>query len=81
MYDIKMLKAKKIAELIEIAEQIGIKNLKGQKKQDIIDTIVGKSVSKKPTEVKSESDKKPIHAKSEPDNKPIHAKSESRQLQ
>ena len=68
MYDIKMLKAKKIAELIEIAEQIGIKNLKGQKKQDIIDTIVGKSVSKKPTEVKSESDKKPIHAKSELDN-------------
>ena len=53
MYDIKMLKAKKIAELIEIAEQIGIKNLKGQKKQDIIDTIVGKSISKKPTEVES----------------------------
>ena len=25
MYDIKMLKAKKLAELIEIAEQIGIK--------------------------------------------------------
>ena len=68
MYDIKMLKAKKIAELIEIAEQIGIKNLKGQKKQDIIDTIVGKSVSKKPTEVKSESDKKPIHTKSVPEN-------------
>ena len=88
MYDIKMLKAKKIAELIEIAEQIGIKNLKGQKKQDIIDTIVGKSISKKPTEVesesdkkstevKSESDKKPIHTKSESDKKPIHAKSES----
>ena len=88
MYDIKMLKAKKIAELIEIAEQIGIKNLKGQKKQEIIDTIVGKSVSKKPTEVesesdkkstevKSESDKKPIHTKSESDKKPIHTKSES----
>ena len=77
MYDIKMLKAKKIAELIEIAEQIGIKNLKGQKKQDIIDTIVGKSVSKKPTEVKSESDEKPIHAKPESNKKPIHTKSES----
>ena len=77
MYDIKMLKAKKIAELIEIAEQIGIKNLKGQKKQEIIDTIVGKSVSKKPIEVESESDKKPIHAKSESDKKPIHTKSES----
>jgi len=41
MYDIKMLKAKKIAELIEIAEQSGLKNLKGQKKQDIIDAIIG----------------------------------------
>ena len=30
-----MLKAKKIAELIEIAEQIGIKNLKGQKVEDL----------------------------------------------
>jgi transcription termination factor Rho len=77
MYDIKMLKAKKIAELIEIGEQIGFKNLKGQKKQDIIDTIVGKSVPKKPTEVKSESDEKPIHAKPESDKKPIHTKSES----
>ena len=77
MYDIKMLKAKKIAELIEIAEQIGIKNLKGQKKQEIIDTIVGKSVSKKPTEVKSESDKKSTEVKLESDKKPIHTKSES----
>ena len=41
MYDIKMLKAKKLAELIEIAEEIGIKDLKGLKKQDIIDQIVG----------------------------------------
>ena len=40
MYDIKMLKAKKLAELIEIAEQIGIKELNGLKKQDIIDKIV-----------------------------------------
>ena len=31
MYDIKMLKAKKIAELIEIAEQIGVKEVKGLK--------------------------------------------------
>ena len=31
MYDIKMLKAKKLAELIEIAEQIGIKELTGLK--------------------------------------------------
>ena len=48
MYDIKMLKAKKIAELIEIAEQNGLKNLKGQKKQDIIDAIIGNPADKKP---------------------------------
>ncbi len=77
MYDIKTLKAKKIAELIEIADKIGIKNLKGQKKQDIIDTIVGKSVDEKPTEVKSESDKKPVHNKSESDKNPAHNKNES----
>ena len=41
MYDIKMLKAKKLSELIEIAEQIGIKELAGLKKQEIIDKIVG----------------------------------------
>ena len=39
MYDIKMLKAKKLAELIEIAEQIGLKDMKGMKKQDLIDAI------------------------------------------
>ena len=47
MYDIKMLKAKKIAELIEIAEQIGLKDLKGQKKQELIDNIVGNTENKK----------------------------------
>ena len=57
MYDIKMLKAKKIAELIEIADQKGLKNLKGQKKQDIIDAIIGNSEEKKLVEVKSESEK------------------------
>ena len=57
MYDIKMLKAKKIAELIEIADQKGLKNLKGQKKQDIIDAIIGNSEDKKSVEVKSESEK------------------------
>ena len=39
MHDIKMLKAKKLAELIEIAEQIGLKDIKGMKKQDLIDAI------------------------------------------
>ena len=68
MYDIKMLKAKKIAELIEIAEQIGLKDLKGQKKQDIIDTIIGKAGDKKSTEIKSDPQKKQTEVKSDHDN-------------
>ncbi len=55
MYDIKMLKAKKIAELIEIAEQIGIKELKGLKKQDIIDKIIGNASEEKSNDIKPES--------------------------
>jgi len=54
MYDIKMLKAKKLAELIEIAEQIGIKELKGVKKQDIIDKIVGNASKEKSSDIKPE---------------------------
>ena len=53
MYDIKMLKAKKIAELIEIAEQIGLKDIKGMKKQELIDAI-----TKKPEEEKISSNTK-----------------------
>ncbi len=54
MYDIKMLKAKKIAELIEIAEQIGLKDTKGMKKQDLIDAI-----TKNPDQETSSVDTKP----------------------
>ena len=57
MYDIKMLKAKKLAELIEIAEQIGIKDLKGLKKQDIIDKIVGNASEEKSNNIKPEEPK------------------------
>ena len=55
MYDIKMLKAKKLAELYEIAEQIGIENLKGLKKQQVIDKILDSSKEKKSDELDSES--------------------------
>ena len=54
MYDIKMLKAKKIAELIEIAEQIGLKDTKGMKKQELID-----SITKKPEDDKASVETKP----------------------
>ena len=55
MHDIKMLKAKKLAELYEIAEQIGIENLKGLKKQQVIDKILDNSKEKKSDELDSES--------------------------
>ena len=54
MYDIKMLKAKKLAELVEIAEQIGLKDTKGMKKQDLIDAI-----TKNPDQETSSVDTKP----------------------
>ena len=54
MHDVKMLKAKKLAELHEIAEQIGIENLKGLKKQQIIDKILDSSKEKKSDELDSE---------------------------
>ena len=51
MYDIKMLKAKKLAELLVIAEQLGINDLKGLKKQEVIDRIVGGSTDLQDTTV------------------------------
>jgi transcription termination factor Rho len=56
MYDIKMLKAKKLAELLVIAEQLGIDDLKGLKKQEVIDRIVGGSTDNNP-EGSNEKDK------------------------
>ena len=50
-----MLKAKKLAELCEIAEQIGIENLKGLKKQQVIDKILDSSNEKRSDELDSES--------------------------
>jgi len=45
------LKAKKVAELRDIAKQLGLKGMESKKKQDIIDAITG---GNKPTEVKTE---------------------------
>ena len=50
-----MLKAKKLAELYEIAEQIGIENLKGLKKQQVIDKILDSSKEKRSDDLDSES--------------------------
>ena len=50
-----MLKAKKLAELYQIAEQIGIENLKGLKKQQVIDKILDSSKEKRSDDLDSES--------------------------
>ncbi len=63
MYDIKMLKAKKLAELIEIAEQTGLKDTKGMKKQDLIDAI-----TKNPDLETSSSETKPQVEDNKPPN-------------
>ena len=77
MYDIKMLKAKKLAELIEIAEQIGIKELAGLKKQEIIDKIVGNASEEKSNDIKPE---KPKVAKSNfKENRPNNGGNKNRQ--
>ena len=47
MYDIKLLKEKKLSEIIEIAETLGIEKVKGLKKQDVIDKILELSKKEK----------------------------------
>lgn len=49
------LKAKKVAELREIAVQLGIKGMESKKKQDIIDAIAGGKPEKPKTEKESKS--------------------------
>ena len=46
MYDIKLLKEKKLSEIIEIAETLGIEKVKGLKKQEVIDKILELSKNK-----------------------------------
>ncbi len=46
MYDIKLLKEKKLSEIIQIAETLGIEKVKGLKKQEVIDKIIELSNSK-----------------------------------
>ena len=46
MYDIKSLKEKKLSEIIEIAETLGIEKVKGLKKQEVIDKILELSKNK-----------------------------------
>lgn len=66
------LKAKKVAELREIAKQLGLKGMESKKKQDIIDAIIGGA---KPAEVKAEKptkapEKAEVVASEKPKEKP-----------
>ena len=53
MYDIKLLKEKKLSEIIEIAETLGIEKVKGLKKQEVIDKILEHSKNKEIDTAKS----------------------------
>ena len=64
-----MLKAKKIAELIEIAEKFGIADIKGLKKQEIIDLIIN-NADQKSTKIDNEkNDNNPKPHKPERNNR------------
>ena len=54
-----MLKTKKIAELIEIAEQIGLKDTKGMKKQGMKKQELVDAITKKPEDEKASVETKP----------------------
>jgi len=71
MYDIKMLKAKKLAELLAIAEQLGINDLKGLKKQEVIDKIVVDSDNSNSDNLneKEKKSNRPIEKNSNNDNR------------
>ena len=68
MYDIKLLKEKKLSEIIEIAETLGIEKVKGLKKQEVIDKILELSKNKekdtdKSVEVKEKDTDKSVEVK------------------
>ena len=60
MYDIKLLKDKKLSEIIEIAETLGIEKVKGLKKQEVIDKILELSKNKENEADKSSDSKEEI---------------------
>ena len=60
MYDIKLLKEKKLSEIIEIAETLGIEKVKGLKKKEVIDKILELSNKKENDNDKSLDSKEKI---------------------
>ena len=66
MYDIKLLKEKKLSEIIEIAETLGIEKAKGLKKQDVIDKILELSKNKENDSDKSSDSKEDMQERKKP---------------
>jgi len=66
MYDIKLLKEKKLSEIIEIAETLGIEKVKGLKKQEVIDKILEVSNKKENDNDKSLDSKEKISERKKP---------------
>ena len=66
MYDIKLLKEKKLSEIIEIAETLGIEKVKGLKKQDVIDKILELSKNKENDSDKSSDSKEDMQERKKP---------------
>ena len=66
MYDIKLLKEKKLSEIIEIAETLGIEKVKGLKKKEVIDKILELSNKKENDNDKSLDSKEKISERKKP---------------
>jgi len=66
MYDIKLLKEKKLSEIIDIAETLGIEKVKGLKKQEVIDKILEVSNKKENDNDKSLDSKEKISERKKP---------------
>ncbi len=66
MYDIKLLKEKKLSEIIQIAETLGIEKVKGLKKQEVIDKILEQSKRKENDDDKSLDSKENIPERKKP---------------
>jgi len=64
------LKAKKVAELREIAKQLGLKGMESKKKQEIIDAIISGNNPAEVKEVKSSSSVDSINKSAKPESEP-----------
>ncbi len=69
MYEISTLKEKKLADLQEIAKQLGLKRTSALKKQDLIYQIIDHISTNPPTEETKKTEKSPKQAKARPEKR------------